>query len=162
MEFPGYALAGVGEYLGHYLIRSRYTGNAMSLSEVVALAVTSLSSVKSHDGTCGGASELVVLGKDGGISSIESLDISHGENLTNRFWTAANRLLSIIAQPDVAQTKVDAALEDFASDVEAALKYSRSTRHLQHTIEKLGNDKALRVRRDVYTKQRRKRLSDTN
>ena len=41
----------------------------MSLSEVVTLAITSLSSIKSHDETCGGASELVVIRKDGGISS---------------------------------------------------------------------------------------------
>jgi len=156
IEFPGYALTGAGEYLGHYLIRPRY-GPTASLEDAVLLATTALTSIKTYDENCGGNSELVVLSRDGAISNVEQLDISQGENLTNRFWTAANRLLAVVAKPTASQEQIDEAQENFTSDIEAARRHAQATRNLQATVEKLGKDTALRIQRDSLTKLRHKR-----
>ena len=157
MEFRGYDLVGSGEYLGHYLVRPRYRGAETSLGDVTATAITTLCSIKEYDDGCGGRSELVVIRKNGTISPVKALDISQGEEISDGFNAASNRLIVAISRPDIADDELDKQLEDFCSDIEAAVKGANASRRLIETINDLGGDTATRIRRSVLSNERSKR-----
>jgi hypothetical protein len=159
MEFPGYVVAGTGDYLGHYLIRPQYKGSSSSLEIVTAIATTALASIKEFDDDCGGRTYLVVLRKDGTISPVEKLTISQREEVAIRVSQASGELLLAISKPEITTEELDKALSDFASDVEIHVKGSRAGKELQKHIEGIGVNKAIHMQRAVVTKERIKRLA---
>ena len=162
MEFPGYALAGTGDYLGHYLIRPQYVDSSSPLEIVTSIAATALASIKEFDDDCGGRTYLVVLRKDGTISPLSKLDTSRREDVALRIARASGALSVAVSKPEIDANELDKALSDFCSDVESAVKGATANTRLLKVIEDLGPGKAEHIRRTVLADARIKRSISRN
>ncbi len=91
-KVDSYECLGTGEYLGRYIIDSRFISHKMNLEKVILIATTALTRIKSFDPDCGGASDFAGLWKDGKMESLEGYDITQTEEFSKKFHTTANQI----------------------------------------------------------------------
>lgn len=113
--FAIYQCMGTGEYLGHYLIRPRYTSPQQGLNNAVIVACTALQRIKSYDADCGGNSEFIVLRDNGELSLVHQFDISEAEKFAPYFFEMADFLFQSICNLDAPADQVKGAFETFES-----------------------------------------------
>jgi len=96
-ELVGYECLGAGTYLGHKLLRQKYSElrhNKISLDDAVFLAARTLSEIKGYDDACGGRSEFLVVWRDGRMSEVVPFDITQAKPTIDRASEDFQRLLS--------------------------------------------------------------------
>jgi hypothetical protein len=71
-EVNEYECIGVGDYLGHYLMRQAFSGGMLQ-RDALALAAYALAGIKDYVSGCGGMSVYVLLQNDGRVSVLTSL-----------------------------------------------------------------------------------------
>lgn len=111
--FPVYFCEGTGAYLGHYIIKPRYTDPNSDLTLAVSVAFTALQRIKSYDPDCGGYSQVVTLSNEGQISPVGQHEISRGEAFTEGFHDYAEFLYERLCDFDLARNEVDEQFESF-------------------------------------------------
>jgi hypothetical protein len=74
-EVVGYDCQGPAAYLGHYLIRDRYSAarslDELNLTTVFSVAADTLTGVRDAHEACGASSELIVMYADGQVSAVQ-------------------------------------------------------------------------------------------
>src|SRR5437773_337307 len=68
----GYECIGIGEYLGHFLIRKMYHPN-MTTNEAAVIALYTIGSAKHYVHDCGGSTSVAILTNDGVLDESLSL-----------------------------------------------------------------------------------------
>jgi len=115
MAVPGYDCLGSGEYLAHYLVRSRYEGSHMSLADILLLATDMLTSIRDYDEGCGGRSDFTIMTDDGTVSHTFFTDISVREKFNEGFELASHSLFKDLwhakTDTEVAEKLVDCSRE---------------------------------------------------
>jgi hypothetical protein len=137
MEFPGYDCLGSGDYLGHYLVRSRYknASKPLSLEKVTLIAAQMLMSIKGYDEDCGGDSELVVLSKNGKLSPVRILNITKGEHYSKHFYKAVDLLYFALSDPRTTDEQMAAHLHAFQCNLKSIRRVGKE---IQDVIDGFG------------------------
>lgn len=87
-----YECLGAGLFLARYLLPTMFRHPRMPVSNAVHIALHVLRETKDHVDSCGGASEILILGKDGNFSFADSIDLRCGEMMSEAFSEAIRRL----------------------------------------------------------------------
>jgi hypothetical protein len=111
--FPVYYCEGAGAYLGHYIIKPRYTDPHSHLAVAVSVAFTALQRIKSYDPDCGGYSQFLTLSNEGQISPVGQHEISQGEAFTEGFHDYAEFLYERLCDLDLPGNEVNKQFESF-------------------------------------------------
>ena len=107
-KVDSYECLGAGEYLGRYIIDSRFQSANMSLERVILVATTAMMRIKAFDPNCGGSSDFSVIWKTGELQSLEGFDIEQAEKFSKNFHRVANSIYEKMAtSPEVNTEDVD-------------------------------------------------------
>jgi 20S proteasome alpha/beta subunit len=136
-RFRGYDCIGTGDYLGHFLIRSRYKNakRPIALEDVILIATSTLMAIKSYDADCGGDSEFVVVRNDGRLSPVRHLDIGKGERYSEFFDEAVRHLYFAYADPRAQEVDLAASLHAFKCNLSSARHFAQNVQHLKEQFD---------------------------
>lgn len=88
-----YECLGAGQFLAHYLVPTMFRHSAMSQDDAVNIAVHVMKETKGYVDTCGGSSQLIVLGKNGVFKHVGYVGLNRSETMSEAFKQAVQRLL---------------------------------------------------------------------
>ena len=138
---PQYECKGSGSYLARYLIDSAYQP-AMTLQNVIILAMQVLTAVKSYDEYCGGASELIVLDASGSLSPVAHDEISISEKYISAYEKYARRLMFDFASPQMKDEDFLKRLDSFVETMKVGRdgwkEATRESRAIDMVLKELG------------------------
>jgi 20S proteasome alpha/beta subunit len=152
IRFRGYDCIGTGDYLGHYLIRSKYQSakRPISLEDVILIATSTLMAIKSHDADCGGDSEFVVIKKDGRMSLVRHLDIGKGEKYSSFFDEAVRHLYFTYADPRAEEMHLAAQLHAFKCNLDSARQFAQQVQRMKEELDALPDNSVPRTKSKLH------------
>jgi hypothetical protein len=98
-----YECLGAGSTLAHYLVPTLFRHSRMELADAAHIALHVLRETKNFVDTCGGASEILVLRKDGTFGLANRIDLMSGEEISAVYRGAMSRLF--VASSDLKMTE---------------------------------------------------------
>jgi len=88
-----YECLGAGQFLAHYLVPTMFRHSSMPQDDATNIALHVLKETKEYVDTCGGGSQLIVLGTDGKFRNVGYAALRRGEIMSEAFKEAIRRLL---------------------------------------------------------------------
>jgi 20S proteasome alpha/beta subunit len=116
-----YECLGAGQFLTNYLVPTIFRHSGMELAHAVHIALHVLRETKNYVDSCGGGTEIIVLGKDGTFRIPDSIDHVLGENISKTYGEAMKRLF--VESADLNSTD-----EHLRKEFDAALMLIQATR----------------------------------
>jgi 20S proteasome alpha/beta subunit len=111
-----YHCAGVGAYLGDYLMRNMFSPS-MRIRDATLLAIQAFGAAKTYDSNCGGDTQFLTITENGAISDVVPYNISTSESYIGQVEELTRKLLFHIANKEMDEHQFDQVLATFADQV---------------------------------------------
>jgi 20S proteasome alpha/beta subunit len=136
----GYECIGVGQHLGHYLIRQMYRPN-LTLTEAAIIALSTISKAKEYVDGCGGRTSVGIITADGTLDESFSIRSDLTDILENQLTvfdaSARKLLLAILGNVDEAFNKELREFVISVSGIRTILGVSEHGRNLYKQIAEI-------------------------
>ncbi len=119
-----YHCAGIGAYLGDYLMRPMFTPR-MTVNEVALLAIQGFATAKSYDQYCGGDTQFIRILQGGQLTNVVPYDIQGSETYVSLFERASRSLLFSVGDPTIELPEFERRLTRYMDEVKSIRKLWR-------------------------------------
>jgi hypothetical protein len=116
-----YHCAGIGAYLGDYLMRPMFTPR-MTVNQVALLAIQGFAAAKSYDQYCGGDTQFLRVNEGGQLTNVVPYDIQDSEVYVSLFERASRSLLFTVGDRTIDDAEFERKMANYASEVKSIRK----------------------------------------